>query len=92
MEMEQTMQQMTELLLARMNVSMKEQIQEMREEEKADRVHDANEGRKEYRPRGSQKDDGRNERQLDTNQAKATKQQEILAQISAIMDKNLNEM
>jgi hypothetical protein len=29
---------------------------------------------------------------LDTNQAKATKQQEILAQISAIMDKNLNEM
>jgi hypothetical protein len=30
--------------------------------------------------------------QMDTNQAKATKQEEILAEISSRMDKNLNEM
>jgi hypothetical protein len=69
-------QQTMELLLARVNANMKEHIQETKAEK--------------GRTRRSQEYDRRNKCQVDINHAKATKQEEMLAEISARMDTTLN--
>jgi hypothetical protein len=89
------------LLLARMNASMKEHLQEMtarmdasQADKKADQARlEAKIGTNREKDQEDLK--GMMEEmnaKMDTNQAKATKQEEMLAEVSSRMDRNLNEM
>jgi hypothetical protein len=94
-------QQMMELLLVRMNASMKEHKQEMTarmDANQADRKADqAMLKAKIETNREKDREDLKEimeemNAKMDTNQAKATKQEKMLAEIRARMDINLNEM